>query len=562
MTHWGTSFAANAHLLRLLTPDGAEQIIALHDRQELKIGSAPEADLCLKGPGIAPRHCRLFEKGGRLYLVDHGSPAGTLIDDRRCIEPTALREEQRISVGYYLLIVLPGRAHLGTEAIARKLAYEGGAWGEARDYFLHRLGQGAAAWEARRRPSRLLLRGDRLLRAATLAPLPPSLAPWIVTSASQARRREGLRWFLAGLLPGLVVGALVALPVLSAAAPAPPSPSPAPPPPPVAAPARCKPIEHHVIPGETLDEIATRYDVDVAHVALDNKLDPLAPLAPNTSLTICSFKPALTRYRTSIRVQAGDTWESLASAHGLTVGHLLAHYPGLSLKAGAVLSIWTDKAPRPPQPTATPLTQDSLATSFGRPGAGELVGFHVPDSPLWHLRCRINAYGTSHAINEFTRAIYNFRERHAYRDELVVADWSRKEGGSYGAHVSHQSGRDIDLWLPVVGGLYRKDPDDPECHHCGTSWCRPRPAEVDWTLALGLIQALDGTGSVKNIFLDRQHFPALRQAARDAGLPDPEIDRLIQPRPSLPAVVTHEARHTRHFHIRFRCGPHEGACRE
>lgn len=562
MTHWGTSFASNAHLLRLLTPDGAEQIIALLDRQELKIGSSPEADLCLKGPGIAPRHCRIFEQGGRLFLVDHGSPAGTLIDDRRCIEPTVLREDQRISIGYYLLVVLPGRAHLGTEAIARELAYDPGGWDESRDYFLQRLEQGAAAWEARGRPQRLLLRGDRLARAATLSALPPSLEPWIVASASHARTRQGLLWFLAGLLPGLLVGTCLALPVLSSESPPPPSPPPPSVLPPSPTPARCKPIEHHVIPGETLEALATHYDVDALRLAHDNKLDPFAPLAPNTSLIVCSFKPAVARYLTSIRVQAGDTWESLADAHGLTLEQLLAHYPGLSLKAGAVLSVWTDKVPRIPEPTATPLVSDALAISSGRPVDGELVGVHVPDSPLWHLRCRRNAYGTSHAINELTRAIYNFRERHAFRGELIVADWSRREGGSYGPHVSHQSGRDVDLWLPVHGGLYTQNADDPACNHCGTSWCRPTPAQVDWELALGLVQALDATGSVKNIFLDRQHFDALRQAARDAGLPDPEIDRLIQPRPGIPAVVTHEARHTRHFHIRFRCGPHESACKE
>ncbi|HRI06466.1 MAG TPA: FHA domain-containing protein, partial [Nannocystaceae bacterium] len=133
MAHWGGSFAGAAHQLRLLTPDGKEQVLSFAGRADLKIGSARECDLVLEGPGIAPQHCRIEDRKGRLILFDRGSTAGTLINEKPCKEPVTLHEGDRITVGLYLLEVLPGRAHLGDDAIAEHLHFAAPGWsaGEA-----------------------------------------------------------------------------------------------------------------------------------------------------------------------------------------------------------------------------------------------------------------------------------------------------------------------------------------------------------------------------------------------------------------------------------------------
>ncbi|MBK6515916.1 MAG: penicillin-insensitive murein endopeptidase [Polyangiaceae bacterium] len=58
-----------------------------------------------------------------------------------------------------------------------------------------------------------------------------------------------------------------------------------------------------------------------------------------------------------------------------------------------------------------------------------------------------------------------------YRGQIVIGDVSRRDGGPFGRHRSHRTGRDVDIWLPVIGGAYRSD---PKCANCGTGWLPAR----------------------------------------------------------------------------------------
>lgn len=201
------------------------------------------------------------------------------------------------------------------------------------------------------------------------------------------------------------------------------------------------------------------------------------------------------------------------------------------------------------------LPTDALAR--GRPDAGALVhALQLPPSPDYTIRCPAHAYASSATIAELMRAIADFRNRSGYRGELVVGDLSQSGGGRYGPHRSHQSGRDVDLWLPVRGGRHRRG-----CAHCGTDLCRPGPDEIDWATAWSLVQALAARGSVQDIFLAWESQPALRRAAVEAGTPDAELARQIQhPVRGRGSLIKHAAGHTRHLHVRFRCPPDDPDC--
>jgi len=154
------------------------------------------------------------------------------------------------------------------------------------------------------------------------------------------------------------------------------------------------------------------------------------------------------------------------------------------------------------------------------------------------------------------QALASFRNRSGYRGELVVGDLSQAGGGSYGPHRSHQSGRDVDLWLPISGGAYRRG-----CVRCGTDLCRPEPHEVDWRATWQLVQALAARGSAQDIFLAWQLHPQLRRAASELGAPEPELDRTIQhPVRGRATLVKHAAGHTHHLHVRFRCPANDPGC--
>ena len=200
------------------------------------------------------------------------------------------------------------------------------------------------------------------------------------------------------------------------------------------------------------------------------------------------------------------------------------------------------------EPPAFELPTDARAR--GRPDAGALErALALPPSPDYTIRCPAHAYGSSATIAELMHALASFRNHSGYRGELVVGDLSQARGGRYGPHRSHQSGRDVDLWLPVRGGVYRRG-----CVHCGTDLCRPEPREVDWLATWQLVQALASRGAVQDIFLDWTLQPPLIAAARRFGVPEPQIARQIQhPVRGRASLVKHADGHSHHMHVRFRC---------
>lgn len=572
MAHWGDNFKG-AHMLRLVAPDGTTRVFAL-DGPELKVGSARDADLVLDDPTVAPQHCRLFDQGGALMLVDRGAPIGTYINFERCTEPTRLIEGDRVGVGGHVLEVMPARSQVDPAQVAEQIRLAGSPWAEAdeRDAaFARRLAQEARAWHECGRPRRLLPSAARLAHAAELdarAPLDPPIRSWLERAATRGRRRQGARWTLSGAALGCALTAPLLAPLFTpvttppesphlAAAPTPtPSespatkPSPGPPRPDVPS------VEHEVIPEETLAEIAALYGTSERLIAGRNGLAPGATLAPGTRLQIQTRLPAVVRERVGHRVEPGDSWEGLARRFGVDVSRLRAHNRelGPDLHPGQIVTIWARRdAPRRSfEPAA--LVVPSGSTSVG-PALVHAV--QIPRSRDYDLRCPLNAHASSFTAHHLLNAIARLRVR--YRGQLIIGDLSRQDGGSYGPHKSHQSGRDVDVWLPHRAGSYH---EDPACSACGTLWCRPDPAEVDWAATWELVRVLADTDAVRNIFLDRSLHPELRAAARTAGADEETIARTIQPRSGAPALVTHIANHTKHIHVRFRCGPDEPDCHD
>jgi len=564
MAHWGSSFAGAAHQLRLLTPEGKEQVLSLAGRVDLKIGSARECGLVLEGPGIAAQHCRIEDRKGRLILFDRGSAAGTLINDVTCREPTPLREGDRITIGLYLLEVLPGRAHLGEDAIAEHLHFTSPGWssGEATQQmnFIALLTQDAAAWQARRSPARLLLRGARLGRAVDLQHRLPNLQhlrPWLEASAARRRRDQALRSLFSGLLPGLLVGIWLAWPAFFTPPPAdppqPPSdPEPSPLPRPKPQPRPCSVFELEPHPFESLDDVAADFGVPVDYLARENGLSPHESPPEGRPLRVCHTKPPLQREFIGALARDGDTWRSLAHTYGLPEDRLRRFNPEIDreLRVDDWIQLRVDPKILPAPRVLPEILVPTGAAAIGKPGDGELWrGIQLRSNDLYQVRCPRHAFGATAAIEALNQAIRHLRETDGYRGAIIIGDLSRETGGPFADHLSHQSGRDMDIWLPIKGGTYRQSDD---CQHCGTRWCQVDTTgeDVDWDATYRLLGALHSTGQVKQIFLDlppARRREALRGPARDAV-----------------KLVTHLANHTHHLHVRFKCSDADKAtgCRD
>jgi murein endopeptidase len=126
---------------------------------------------------------------------------------------------------------------------------------------------------------------------------------------------------------------------------------------------------------------------------------------------------------------------------------------------------------------------------------------------------------------------------------------SRQRGRRIGGHLSHQSGRDLDIRLPLREGLADK--------------LTPTPRRVDWTAVYALVRAFEASGAVTRIFLDYRLQARLYKVAREAGADRRTLRRLIQfPRGSRArrGLLRHSPGHDIHLHVRFACADYESEC--
>lgn len=256
---------------------------------------------------------------------------------------------------------------------------------------------------------------------------------------------------------------------------------------------------HEVSPGETLESIGTLYAM--------------------TAKEIADLNPAIGRYHPGVRLKVFSPPEQRQPAAE------------------------TEETHRPPARRRIP----TQGVSHGLTNHGWLEnGLQLPRMDDLYLRALPKEqYGTSAVIQHLIDAITELRTRHEYKGQIVIGDLSIKHGGHFPPHKSHQTGRDVDIWLPVRGSRQSNKirPRD-----------RPQPEQADWLATWHLIDALIGTGAIDRIFLSYHLQEYLRDAAIRDGNSVEELAEIIQyPARDPYAFVRHSPSHTRHIHVRFRC---------
>jgi LysM repeat protein len=323
-------------------------------------------------------------------------------------------------------------------------------------------------------------------------------------------------------------------------------------------------LEHEVRPGETYEDIARYYGVSLAVLQKFNTVAIGEPAVPGSKLKVPTDKPLRPpldeeRYV----VSAGDDWRSIAGYYGVSMDALRRQNPGFGdqLRGGEELRFMVEREPfaaASPNPDDLPIfIVPQGASSEGKVTSGTLRNaVQLLPSPLCSVRCSVHSFATGYTIKALLQGVAEFR-RQGYTGELMIGDLSRRDGGQYGPHKSHQSGRDADIWLLPKGKVYKKG-----CNNCSTDRCKPEPEDIDWATQFRFIQALDAGGLVKEIFLSWRLQEHLVKAATAQGVPKEEIKRLIQwpKNPGWPALVMHSEGHVHHIHVRFKCDPEDAAC--
>lgn len=567
--------------IRITKPDGAVWTRPL-DAHRINIGRDADNDLVLEDVAVSRRHCLLEVEGGQITVKDRGTGNGTFLNNGPLSEPRPLVEGDRLYVGPFLIEVvsIAADAAAGQHGavcpvgpIVRLPAHDAHESRRRR-----RLDTWANEWEIAGRPAAMLLRGRLLRDAVTQLAADPDPASGTHTFVARSRARKTRRKLL-GVLGGVgataVVGlvAVVGLPSLTDTdsgrtdVDVTPDPVDVPvvvAPPPAASDPDLVPVqawvEHSVIPAETLDDIARRYGVSVANVARWNALNADDPqIAAGSTVKVKPKKSPLPQQQILFELDRDYDWKSMATRFGVEVDKLRAYNPELSeLTRGQRVVVWINPKPYGRRSAAFTVPEYDIrpdALSVGRPNDGRLEhGIQMPESDLYERRAPNIMFGSSHTIETIQTAVAHFRRDLAFDGVLVLADISRRRGGLFDPHKSHQAGRDIDIWMPTLKGVYKRN-------FIGKDR-KPKPDEIDWFATWGLVRALLETKQIVHIFLEYRLQAKLHHAAKTMGASDEELLTAMQyPRgKSVAGLVGHSAGHTGHIHVRFKCGPNDAGC--
>ena len=214
-----------------------------------------------------------------------------------------------------------------------------------------------------------------------------------------------------------------------------------------------------------------------------------------------------------------------------------------------------EKIARMPRSVAPSDIEPNPSVSVGYPNRGLLrFGMRINDDK--DLSVKVGSQNSRHGTGELVRLIERAAHEVAFRyprAQLTVGDLSRPGGGRFRPHVSHQSGRDVDI------GFYMLDRRaTPVNVHMfvrlnnkamGIQWGNlyKFDASRNWALIESLLS--HPTTDVQHVFVTNTiKRRLLAQAAKEGANPEllMRARRVItQPR--------HGAPHRSHFHVRIYC---------
>lgn len=319
-----------------------------------------------------------------------------------------------------------------------------------------------------------------------------------------------------------------------AAATPPAAAEPAPPPPPP----REDGPRYRVRPGDTLGRLAQRFGTTVPELLRWNPEIRADRIRVNQELRVPEERPRLVHV-----VRRGETIRDVAERYEVEPREI-RFWNGKSgdalLKMGEELVIYSSAPP-------------SRSESIGLPYNGSLrAPERLLPHPAYVIRDPQRAYGTEETVNWLYEAFEAVHQKFGPGPKVRVHDISLPKGGFMRGHVSHQSGRDVDV------SLYRKRCKDRVCPFAPVS-ADELDVERQWALLRHMLER----GRAQAIFLDYSLQKPLYEQAKREGATEAQLREWFQyPRgPEHPkGVIRHFRHHRDHIHIRFVCPKTDDEC--
>jgi hypothetical protein len=166
-------------------------------------------------------------------------------------------------------------------------------------------------------------------------------------------------------------------------------------------------------------------------------------------------------------------------------------------------------------------------------------GVRMPPGPEYTIKAEVFAWATPRTIALLRDAIHTYaRSRDVPR--VHVGDISKKGGGPFAPHLSHQQGRDADIAYVL--------------HNRRARFATATSATLDRRHTWALFQALLDTRAITYLFVDYELQRLLYEHAAAEGVDEATLERLFQyphGRRAARGVIRHWRGHRNHFHVRF-----------
>ena len=177
------------------------------------------------------------------------------------------------------------------------------------------------------------------------------------------------------------------------------------------------------------------------------------------------------------------------------------------------------------------------SVSIGSPSRGALVYAEALMPNQFLTSRKHKRFGTRELVSTIERAVAVVNAKFPNTPVLHVGDLSRKNGGFFPPHLSHQSGLDVDI------GYYLNRGHNPN------SFRHTNRRTMDTARTWTLIEEFLRTKNVQYIFSDRYLIPLLRRYAAENGRMTPAQERRWF---GGGGIIRHLKGHADHLHIRIR----------
>jgi LysM repeat protein len=176
--------------------------------------------------------------------------------------------------------------------------------------------------------------------------------------------------------------------------------------------------------------------------------------------------------------------------------------------------------------------------SIGQPNSGALLnGRRAEASELFTLVDPQHAWGSEETLAYLAAALRKVHERFPDSAPLSLGHVSAERGGPLRPHVSHQSGRDVDI------SFYYLD---------SARWyLRASEKNLDLPRTWEFVRALVSETDVEMILIDHGVQTWLRRYALAQGEDAQWVESLFQGKGALRPIVRHAPGHATHIHVRF-----------